>query len=157
MTERNLIIIPYGTPGWGIASENMKRVLSSLSTATDVAYLLPLWGLVYAKDYHSTMLSGYAHLRERDLLKQTGLMVRSWLLHKGIMYNEIALLNYGQSMKFWNLGVQQTPLAKKVTIVRFLPSKNRMIKKIVRTLNEDRSKNNTLTAKEKTTRFISKR
>ena len=154
---RNLIVIPYGTPEWGIASSNMKQVLSSIKNPTDVAYLLPLWGLIYARDYHSTMLSGYAHLRERDLLKQTGLMVRSWLLHKGIIYNEIVLVNYGQSMKFWNLGVQKTPLAKKITIVRFLPSKNRMIKKIVRTLNEDRSKNTTLTPKEKTTRFISKR
>jgi hypothetical protein len=157
MTKRNLIVIPYGTPDWGIASPNMKSVLSSIGTPTDVAYLLPLWGLIDARDYHSTMLSGYAHLRERDLLKQTGLMVRSWLLHKGIMYNKIVLLNYGQSMKFWNIGVQQTPLAKKITIIRFLPSKSRMIKKIVRNLNEDRSKNNTLTAKEKTTRFISNR
>ena len=43
MIKRNLIIIPYGTPAWGIASDNMKAVLKSLKAPTDVAYLLPLW------------------------------------------------------------------------------------------------------------------
>ena len=134
--SRNLLVVPYGTPNWGIASENMRSLLPKLKNDTDVAYLLPLWGIVYAKDFHQTMLSGYAHMPERDLLKQTGLMVRSWLLHKGIIYNRIALLNYGNTMKFWNIGAVRTPIVKKVTIIRFLPSKVRMQNKITRTLNE---------------------
>ena len=155
--SQNLLVIPYGTPKWGIASENMRDLLPTLHDRTDVAYLLPLWGLVYARDFHQTMLSGFSQMPERDLLKQTGLMVRSWLLHKGIIYDRIALLNYGNTMKFWNLGAVRTPIVKKVTIIRFLPSKVRMQNKIARTLNEDRTKRTTLTAKEKAHRLVSKR
>lgn len=155
--KRDLIVIPYGTPSWGISSENMKSVLPVLKNTTDIAYLLPLWGLVYARDFHNAMLSGFASMNERDLTKETGLMIRSWLHHKGIMYDRIVLLNYGQTMKFWNIGAVKTPIVKKITIIRYLPSKVRMTQKIVRFLNEDRSKNIQLTAKEKTHRFVSKR
>lgn len=157
MKKRNLIVIPYGTPNWGILSENMKEVLNSLIDSTDVVYLLPLWGLVYAKDFHPSMLSGFASMNEREITKQTGLMIRSWLLHQGIMYDKIALLNYGNTMSFWNVGAIKTPIVKKVTIIRYLPSKVAIIKKITRTLNEDRTKNISLTAKEKANRLISKR
>ena len=157
MKKRNLIVIPYGTPNWGIMSDNMKELLNSLIDPTDVVYLLPLWGLISTRDFHQSMLSGFASMNEREITRQTGLMIRSWLLHQGIIYDKIALLNYGNTMNFWNIGVVKTPVVKKVTIVRYIPSKVRIIKKIVRTFNEDRTKNISLTAREKANRLISKR
>ena len=54
----NLIIIPFGTPNWGVQSDNMKSVVSGCRGKANVVYLIPQWGIVSSRAYHPSLLKG---------------------------------------------------------------------------------------------------
>jgi len=128
---KNLLIVPYGTPKWGIASDNMRSVLKSVKNL-DVMYICPIWGLIDARRFDHSLLTGSSHINERSLNKTTALMIRSFLLHKHEDYGNMVLINYGQGMKYWNAGAQQTPVARRIKIVRYLPQHTFVTNRIIR-------------------------
>ena len=133
----NVIIVPFGTPKWGIQSDNMKSVLQSCKKKTDVIYLLPQWGLVSSKKYHPALLKGLYDIPEQKLVKITAVAVRAWLHENAEKYKKIIVLNYGNSMKFWNKGAAGTPYMNKVKLIRFLPKSQVVLRRrIARACNE---------------------
>jgi hypothetical protein len=131
---KKLLIVPYGTPKWGIASNNMKSVLRSVKNL-DVMYLCPMWGLVEAKRFDHSLLTGAGSVSERVLTRTTALMIRSFLLEQSKDYQNIVIINYGPGMQYWNAGAQRTSAMRKVKIVRYLPQSNYVIKKVIKELN----------------------
>tara|TARA_B100000963_G_C22229387_1_gene495136 strand:- start:174 stop:581 length:408 start_codon:yes stop_codon:yes gene_type:complete len=134
----NLIVVPFGTPKWGVQSDNMKNVLQSCKgKKTDIVYLLPQWGLISSKSYSPVLLKGLYDIPTQKLLKQTAVNVRSWLHSKGRKYKRIVVINYGNSMKFWNKGAAGTPMMNKVKLVRYLPNSEVVLRRrITRACNE---------------------
>ena len=132
-----LIIVPFGTPNWGVQSENMKAVVGGCGRKTSVVYLLPQWGLVSSKAYHPALLKGMYNTSEKKMLQNTAVAVRSWLHHQADKYQRIVVLNYGHSMKFWNKGAAGTPFMQKVKVVRYLPrSPSVLRRRLTRACNE---------------------
>jgi hypothetical protein len=137
---KKLLIIPYGTPRWSAGSENIREITARCRNL-DVMYLLPMWGLVNMQHFHTSMLSGYAHLPEHRLIQNTAVMVRSWLHHKGPEYSKIILMNYGKGMKFWTKGAAKTPVVKKIKVIRYLPKGDRILhRRIVWNYNNEAQK-----------------
>ena len=132
---KKLLIVPYGTPKWGIASDNMKSVLRSVRNV-EVMYICPMWGLIDAKRFDHSLLSGAASVSERALVKTTALMIRSFLIENGEKYANVVIINYGPGMQYWNAGAQRTSAMRKVKIVRYLPQSNFVIKKAIKELNK---------------------
>lgn len=132
---KKLLIVPYGTPKWGIASENMKSVLRSVRNV-ELMYICPMWGLVDAKRFDHSLLSGAGSVTERALVKTTALMIRSFLIENGDKYSNIVIINYGPGMQYWNAGAQRTSAMRQVKIVRYLPQSNFVIKKAIKELNK---------------------
>jgi len=134
----NLIVVPFGTPKWGVQSENMKSVLQSCKgKKTDVVYLLPQWGLVSSKRYSPVLLKGLYDISEQKLLKYTAVSIRSWLYHEAKKYKRIVVISYGNSMKFWNKGAAGTPMMNRVTLIRYFPNSETVLRRrIARACNE---------------------
>lgn len=133
-----LIIVPFGTPKWGVQSDNMKSVLQSCKgKKAEVVYLLPQWGLVSSKSYSPALLKGLYDIPTKKLLQITAVAVRSWLHYKGDKYKRIVIINYGNSMKFWNKGAAGTPFMNRVKLVRYLPNSEVVLRRrIARACNE---------------------
>jgi len=133
----NLIIIPFGTPNWGVQSDNMKSVVSGCKGKTNVVYLLPQWGIVSSRAYHPDLLKGIYNTPEKKMLQTTAVAVRSWLHHQAEQYKRIVVLNYGHSMKFWNKGAAGTPFMQKVKVIRYLPRSPAVLRRrVTRACNE---------------------
>ena len=127
----NLLIIPWGTPNWSAKSQNMSEVLRLHSKTTRVLFLVPLWGLLGIKaiTHNPDLLSCIHGIRERDLVRDTAINIRSWLLHKGGEYDRIVFLSYANGGKFWSKGAAGLPIMKNVKIVTWKPSSPTIVKR----------------------------
>lgn len=131
----NLLVVPWGTPHWSPKSPNMSEVVRMHSKDTRVVYLLPFWGLLgTAAITHNPDILKYTNgigLKHRELEKETGINIRSWLIHNEKKYARIIFLDYANGGKFWSLGAAGLSCMKKVKIVRFKESSPSTVKRDV--------------------------
>lgn len=113
---RNLIVVPYGTPNWHFRSDNIRTLLRENKQFL-LVYLLPVWGLVKATDFHPTMLVKTHSASERQILKDTAIMARAWLLEHN--FEQVIFIKQGEYVKYWDIAIVNTPLAPKVKILNF--------------------------------------
>ena len=128
---KQLLIIPYGTPHWNPFSTEVKEISYP---NLDIAYLLPLWGIVMQRDLsrYIDILQTVQGIPEHQMSRDTAVSIRTWLHLNGKKYPRIVILKYGPLMPFWSKGAAGTPYMNNVKIVRFVPNAKKFIFERVR-------------------------
>jgi len=128
---KNALIIPYGTPNWGVFSDNFKNIYQQLNEKFDIFYILPIMGIVNFKKFHPSLVWNTSGLSERTIAVETPLMIRAWILEHEHKYRKVLVLNYGSNIKHWNKAIAKTNMGRNVRIIRYNQNQNTVKRKVI--------------------------